>query len=591
MSTQALSPDTPRTSRLPGRLMLALAVLPFLFVALWEMRAPLDLSIGDQAQYLLHARSIETGRGYTDDGYIYSPRAVISPQAYPPGLPLVIAGVDTLGGSLVVTRLLMIACAALFLYLAGRYLATRDDPLLGAASVVMCAFIPNFALYATGLYSDYAFAAAAWGCCLLADRPGEWSRGRIAGLTVLGVIAIVFRTIGIALVPALVIHQAWRTWRHREPWTRAIVPLVAWVATYVAIDQLLPVAQGYAQQITSGGADVADRKSAFWLLKHFLLRALSYRDVVSGMLLIPTRWRLVNSAYHAVALVAVVVGAIAWVRRAGVRFLFCFVVVYVGLFVLIPWRIGRYMWPLAPVVWFTALNGVRVALQAMRVDRVRAAWIPALAAAAIGVAAVLIGPEAPPLVGIEQYVSRATAARTLFQKTVFAEGLDFEMDASTIGPGDLLFLEIDRDDRIRATIGIVEQLGDLLLRQGDGQNAVLETVVVENISERRRDHAADAKIQQSPRRVLAARAAAEIFARHQNAGLAISRPVQHEIRDFATFGVVTHLVEEMLAEPGALDRLQILLGNDHVGVDIDHRQRRGNSGQCGEFFHLEAALR
>src|SRR5690348_3843594 len=42
------------------------------------------------------------------------------------------------------------------------------------------------------------------------------------------------------------------------------------------------------------------------------------------------------------------------------------------------------------------------------------------------------------------------------QKTVLAEGLDVEMKAPTIRAGDLLFLEIDGNDRIRAALGIVE---------------------------------------------------------------------------------------------------------------------------------------
>src|SRR5262245_8006704 len=89
--------------RWPRHTLLRLALLPFLVLALLELRAPLDLSIGDQAQYVLHARSILAGRAYTDDGYIYTSRVVISPMAYPPGLPLVIAGVEGVGAPLIVT--------------------------------------------------------------------------------------------------------------------------------------------------------------------------------------------------------------------------------------------------------------------------------------------------------------------------------------------------------------------------------------------------------------------------------------------------------------------------------------------------------
>ena len=72
--------------------------------------------------------------------------------------------------------------------------------------------------------------------------------------------------------------------------------------------------------------------------------------------------------------------------------------------------------------------------------------------------------------------------------------------------------------------------------------------------------------------MLARGAAAEIVAGDQNLRLAIGRLVEHEI------GV--------LAAVGALDRLQILLGDDHVGVDVDHLQRRSDAFEHGELFHV-----
>ena len=87
--------------------------------------------------------------------------------------------------------------------------------------------------------------------------------------------------------------------------------------------------------------------------------------------------------------------------------------------------------------------------------------------------------------------------------------------------------------RIGAALGIVHQLVDLLARQHDRQDAVLEAVVVEDVGEAGRDDAADAEIQQRPGRVLARRAAAEILAGDEDLGLAVGRLVQHEIRVLA----------------------------------------------------------
>ena len=45
------------------------------------------------------------------------------------------------------------------------------------------------------------------------------------------------------------------------------------------------------------------------------------------------------------------------------------------------------------------------------------------------------------------------------------------------------------------------------------------------------------------------------------------------------------LVEQRLAQSGAMDGLQILFGNDHVGVDIDHVQGGGDALKFVEWFH------
>ena len=78
---------------------------------------------------------------------------------------------------------------------------------------------------------------------------------------------------------------------------------------------------------------------------------------------------------------------------------------------------------------------------------------------------------------------------------MLAERVDLETHDLAVGARDRLLVEIDRQHRIGAFLGVVHQLIDDGLRQRDRQDAVLETVVVENVGEARRDDAADAKIQ------------------------------------------------------------------------------------------------
>src|ERR1700730_10453562 len=168
---------------------------------------------------------------------------------------------------------------------------------------------------------------------------------------------------------------------------------------------------------------------------------------------------------------------------------------------------------------------------------------------------------------------------------MLAERVDVELDRAAIGAADFLLSEIHRERRVSAAVGIIEEFGEILRRYRDRQNAVLETVVVENVGERGRDHAADAEIEERPRRVLARGAAAEIVAGHQNLGLAVGRLVEDETRILAAVVLVAKLREQGLAEAGALDRLQILLRDDLVGIGIYELAGWGDALKHGKFFH------
>src|SRR5262249_31285477 len=171
------------------------------------------------------------------------------------------------------------------------------------------------------------------------------------------------------------------------------------------------------------------------------------------------------------------------------------------------------------------------------------------------------------------------------EQTVLAMRIDVELHHAAIGTSDLLLLQVDRQRRIGAALGVVEQLLQILRLDLDRQHAVLEAVVVEDVAERGRDHATDAEVHQRPRRVLARGAATEIVTGDQNFGLAIGRLVEHEVRVLAAVVAIALLREQARAKPRALDGLEILLGNDHVGIDVDHLERCCDAFERGEFVH------
>ena len=92
------------------------------------------------------------------------------------------------------------------------------------------------------------------------------------------------------------------------------------------------------------------------------------------------------------------------------------------------------------------------------------------------------------------------------------KGSMVERDHAAVGPADFLAL------RSMVSVALAPRSASSMSffrssrRHGDRQDAVLEAVVVEDVGERGRDHAADAEIEQRPGRMLARRAAAEIVA-------------------------------------------------------------------------------
>src|SRR5690242_5837403 len=85
--------------------------------------------------------------------------------------------------------------------------------------------------------------------------------------------------------------------------------------------------------------------------------------------------------------------------------------------------------------------------------------------------------------------------------------------------------------------------------------------------------------------MLARGPAPEIVVRYEYPRFSIGRLVEDEIRVLAAIVAVALFGKQSAPQPGPFDRLEVLLWNDHVGVDIDHPQRRCDAFDGGEFFH------
>ena len=131
--------------------------------------------------------------------------------------------------------------------------------------------------------------------------------------------------------------------------------------------------------------------------------------------------------------------------------------------------------------------------------------------------------------GVDQrgfFHGQANVIKT-FEQAVLFEAIDFKGKGGAVSDGHGLLFEVDCDAGVLAFLGLLHDHIDLLLGQRDGQDAVFEAVVVEDVSKAGRDYGADTEIKQCPRGVFALRASAKVITSDDDLGVAIRGLVQH----------------------------------------------------------------
>ncbi|MPN05571.1 hypothetical protein SDC9_152822 [bioreactor metagenome] len=102
------------------------------------------------------------------------------------------------------------------------------------------------------------------------------------------------------------------------------------------------------------------------------------------------------------------------------------------------------------------------------------------------------------------------------EQAVFAERDHVERNFFALRAHDDLTIQINGELVAGEGVHFVEQQLDRGLGQHDGQQAVLEAVVEEDVRKAGREDGTEAVLVERPRRVLAARSAAEVLARQQD---------------------------------------------------------------------------
>lgn len=314
----------------------------------------------DFAMYVAHALNLLEGRPYGDTGYIANPWAVPGPATYPPVYPLAIVPVIAAWGPdlqvLKVAGLVMFGAALAAGYALFR---PRVGPAVALGGVALLGLCPYLIRFGNEVRADALFLLMFLLTLWLGERwtgmPQRWTGRRIAQGLLLGLVAYLAygtRSVGMVLLPALLLTEAWRV-RRIGPVLAVAVPTAAALALLQSLT--LHSDGGYASLVT------LDPDTVAYNGRHYLA---SLSLLWSNGLPPPWSLGLRGTMFLLVSALALA-GYVANLRR-GVTVLEVVPVLYMAPLVL--YWVGtmiqqRYMLPLFPIYLYHAWCGLGVLRQ------------------------------------------------------------------------------------------------------------------------------------------------------------------------------------------------------------------------------------
>jgi hypothetical protein len=313
----------------------------------------------DDGVYLVSARALALGQGYVLPHLPGAPAAV----HFPPGFPALLAVVWRLWpaypDNLVLLKLVNPVLLALAAGLAVRY-ATRvlGVPAWAAAvsAVLFAASLPLLVL-ANVLFSEPLFLCSVLATLLAAEWSANGGARRAVVAGALAAAAALVRTLGLALVPALMIGL-WLRGRRREAVIAGatslvcIVPWSLWSAARLAT--LPPPLRGsYGPYLDWALALYQSHGAPF--LARILTTNLGALFRSAGVALFPWGPVAIRPMLLVLVVVTIGVGAVA-VRRAAPTLL-VFAATYAALVLAWPYQPERFLWAVWPLVGLLLARG------------------------------------------------------------------------------------------------------------------------------------------------------------------------------------------------------------------------------------------
>lgn len=215
----------------------------------------------DFALYIRHAQNLVTGRAYADTGYIYNPAyPELSPRAYPPILPLLLAPAYAVFGLNVgLLKLIPIFTLLIALCVIERALRSIIGWRARLAVVALTGFNPFFWEYKDTIASEFPFllfvVASLWLIHRAYRQGGRMGWRALVGLSVMVYLAYGTRSIGGVLIPALWLYEIF----FARPARRLAAPVTALFALLAVLQAwLIPGGSSYFDQLHITPAGVVD---------------------------------------------------------------------------------------------------------------------------------------------------------------------------------------------------------------------------------------------------------------------------------------------------------------------------------------------
>lgn len=231
--------------------------------------------LDDFAAYVMHAENLVNGHPYTDIRYVPNPDALwMAPsRGYPPVYPLILAPVYKLRGfDLRAMKIVTVLCFGVFLVSFVLFLGNQIPAWAVSAAILLLSFNLVFWEQRDYLLSEFPYLMFSFGALLVARRiyeeldPRAWCFGAAILLSLLLYGAYGTRTIGIVLLPALILADVCK---FRRP-SRFLIAVVVMTGGLIALQNIIFISpKSYMNAVQLSAA-------ATWRHALFYGKTLSY---------------------------------------------------------------------------------------------------------------------------------------------------------------------------------------------------------------------------------------------------------------------------------------------------------------------------